>query len=496
MWRSMNYIHRQILDHHIAPGVFPSGESVAVLSDIRKWPISYHSIGTATVILDIMTITFACLSACIGYDLYEGMYVDFGKPIGLAALVSVLFCLVLNSQGLYSPMELLRWRRQLRLVFGTWAIIFLLLSGVVFALKIGSSLSRGTNMLFAGIGLVSLFANRLLVRELLTTGLAERRFSGRKIVLISDPERPDPGLVETLAATGFDVTGHFSLPHPGVSSTLQKRLTASVVTHIRGTDVEEIIVASDPNRWSDLRTLAAELRVLPFPITFMPVGSSADMFRRPSHDICGTVCVELQRGPLSKFEHAIKRSVDMIAASLVLILLFPLLALVTIAIKLDSPGPILFRQQRLGFNGRTFHICKFRTMSVLEDGSNVVQACAGDNRITRVGRWLRRTSIDELPQLFNVLGGSMSLVGPRPHALAHDNQFDKLVRNYGFRQRVKPGLTGWAQINGYRGPTPSTDLIERRVEYDLWYIENWSLRLDLTILLQTPWEVVRGRNAY
>lgn len=495
----MNYINRHILDNHIAPGLlstFPSGEGVAALPDGRKWPISYHSIATATVILDVMTITFACLSACIGYDLYEGMYIDFGKPIGLAALVSVLFCLVLNSQGLYSPMELLRWRRQLRLVFGTWAIIFLLLSGVVFALKIGSSLSRGTNMLFAGLGLVFLVANRLLVRELLTTGLAQRRFSGRKIVLISDPERADPGLSEALAATGFDVTGHFTLPHPGMSSVLHKRLTRSVVEHIRGTDIEEVIVASDPNRWSDLRVLAAELRVLPFPITFMPVGSSADMFRRPSHDICGTVCVELQRGPLSKLEHAIKRSVDMIAASLVLILLLPLLALVTIAIKLDSPGPILFRQQRLGFNGRTFHICKFRTMSVLEDGSNVVQACAGDDRITRVGRWLRRTSIDELPQLFNVLGGSMSLVGPRPHALAHDNQFDKLVRNYGFRQRVKPGLTGWAQINGYRGPTPSTDLIERRVEYDLWYIENWSLRLDLTILLQTPWEVVRGRNAY
>lgn len=495
----MNYINRQFFDNLIAPSVlnrFPFGESVAALPDARKWPISYHSIATATVILDVMTITFACLSACVGYDLYQGMYVDFVKPVGLAALVSVLFCLVLNSQGLYSPMELLRWRRQVRMVFGTWAIIFLLLSGVVFALKIGSSLSRGTNMLFAGLGLLSLVANRLLVRELLTVGLAEQRFSGRKIVLISDPERPDPALGETLAATGFDVTGHFALPHAGVSFALQKRLARSVVEHIRGTDIEEIIVASEPDRWSDLRTLAAELRVLPFPITFMPVGSIAEIFRRPSHDIGGTVCVELQRGPLSRVEHAIKRSVDVIAAGLVLILLFPLLVLVTLAIKLDSPGPVLFRQQRLGFNGRTFNICKFRTMSVMEDGSSVVQARAGDDRITRIGRWLRRTSVDELPQLFNVLGGSMSLVGPRPHALAHDNHFDKLVRNYGFRQRVKPGLTGWAQINGYRGPTPTTDLIERRVEYDLWYIENWSLRLDLAILLQTPWEVVRGKNAY
>jgi putative colanic acid biosynthesis UDP-glucose lipid carrier transferase len=167
-----------------------------------------------------------------------------------------------------------------------------------------------------------------------------------------------------------------------------------------------------------------------------------------------------------------------------------------VAIKLTSRGPILFRQHRLGFNGRTFQICKFRTMTVLEDGSSVVQARAVDNRVTAVGKWLRRTSLDELPQLFNVLHGSMSLIGPRPHAVAHDNQFDKLVRNYGFRQCVKPGLTGWAQIHGFRGPTPTTELIERRVECDIWYIENWSFKLDLWILLRTPYEVLRGRNAY
>lgn len=493
----MNFVNRQIFDENIALTVadaLPIGAPTR--TDLRKWPISYHSITATTVILDVITITFACLSASLGYDLYEGMYLDFGKPVGLAALVSVLFCLVLNSQDLYNPMELLRWRRQLRVIFATWAIIFLLLAGVVFALKIGSSFSRGTNMLFAGLGLICLAANRLVVRELLTKGFAERRFSGRKIVLIADPERADHALDRTLAATGFDITGRFALPHPGVSQALQKRLTGAVIEHIRGTDIEEIIVAADPNRWPDLRMFAAELRLLPFPITFMPVGSIAEIFRRPSHDIGGSIGVELQRGPLSKAEHAIKRAADVIGAGLVLILLLPLLALVTIAIKLDSRGPVLFRQQRLGFNGRTFNICKFRTMSVLEDGLSAVQARAGDDRITRVGRWLRRTSVDELPQLFNVLDGSMSLVGPRPHAVAHDNKFDKLVRNYGFRQRVKPGLTGWAQINGYRGPTPTTDLIERRVEYDLWYIENWSLKLDLMILLQTPLEVLRGRNAY
>jgi putative colanic acid biosynthesis UDP-glucose lipid carrier transferase len=135
-------------------------------------------------------------------------------------------------------------------------------------------------------------------------------------------------------------------------------------------------------------------------------------------------------------------------------------------------------------------------MAVLEDGPSIVQARSADGRVTRIGKWLRRMSVDELPQLINVLDGNMSLIGPRPHAVAHDNQFNKLVRNYAFRRRVKPGLTGWAQIHGCRGPTPTAALIERRVEYDLWYIDNWSLRLDFVILLQTPIEVLRGRNAY
>jgi len=168
---------------------------------------------------------------------------------------------------------------------------------------------------------------------------------------------------------------------------------------------------------------------------------------------------------------------------------------VAIAIKLDSRGPAIFKQQRCGFNGRRFTIYKFRTMSVLEDGPTIVQAQTNDARVTRLGGWLRKTSIDEIPQLLNVLEGSMSIVGPRPHAIAHDNEFNKAVSNYAYRRRVKPGLTGLAQIKGFRGPTPTPAAIERRVQHDLLYIDNWSLALDLMILMQTPIELFRGRNA-
>jgi putative colanic acid biosynthesis UDP-glucose lipid carrier transferase len=174
----------------------------------------------------------------------------------------------------------------------------------------------------------------------------------------------------------------------------------------------------------------------------------------------------------------------------------PLFLMTAIAIKLDSPGPVIFRQRRSGFNGRQFQIMKFRTMSVLEDGETVVQAKPNDGRVTRVGNWLRRTSIDELPQLFNVLQGNMSIIGPRPHALAHDSEFSNLVANYAYRHHVKPGITGWAQVNGHRGQTNTVADIEKRLELDLWYIDNWSFALDFKIAVMTVIEIVQGENAY
>ncbi|MGY3425310.1 exopolysaccharide biosynthesis polyprenyl glycosylphosphotransferase [Bradyrhizobium sp. F1.13.4] len=269
-----------------------------------------------------------------------------------------------------------------------------------------------------------------------------------------------------------------------------------MIDYIRSSELDQVVVEANPERWPELRAFVADLRVLPLPVVFVPVGTTSELLRHPTRSLGSTVCVELQRGPLTQLDCATKRIIDLFGAALALTILTPLLVLAALAIKLDSPGPIFFRQQRCGFNGRIFLIRKFRTMHVLEDGPTILQARRLDRRVTRVGKWLRRTSFDELPQLLNVLDGSMSLVGPRPHALAHDGEFDKLVRNYALRRRVRPGLTGWAQVHGCRGPTPTAITVETRVQYDLWYIDNWSLRLDLVILLRTPLEVLRGRNAY
>jgi putative colanic acid biosynthesis UDP-glucose lipid carrier transferase len=201
----------------------------------------------------------------------------------------------------------------------------------------------------------------------------------------------------------------------------------------------------------------------------------------------------IQRLALTFVKRAVKRALDLIVSIAAIVFSLPLFLIVAIAIKLDSPGPVIFRQRRIGLNAKEFIIFKFRTMTVLEDGPVVTQACRDDRRVTYIGKFLRRSSLDELPQLLNVLRGDMSLVGPRPHAFAHDDHYRVHIADYAYRHYVKPGITGWAQVNGLRGETASLEQMADRVKLDLWYINNWSLGLDLNILLQTCFEVLRDR---
>jgi len=191
-----------------------------------------------------------------------------------------------------------------------------------------------------------------------------------------------------------------------------------------------------------------------------------------------------------------KRLLDIAVSLALIVLLLPVLALITLAVALESRGPVLFCQHRRGRHGRIFAMFKFRSMRALENGAEVVQAKENDPRVTRAGRILRTTSLDELPQLFNVLTGEMSLVGPRPHAVAHDDFYGARIANYTLRQRVKPGMTGWAQVNGARGETPELHHMQARVDLDAWYVAHQSLLLDLKILAMTPLEVLKQRNAH
>jgi putative colanic acid biosynthesis UDP-glucose lipid carrier transferase len=270
----------------------------------------------------------------------------------------------------------------------------------------------------------------------------------------------------------------------------------NIISLCRTSDIEEIMLFVNPERMSNVRWVAQRLRVLPLPVTLAPFGALAQLFQRSRHDIGDTIAIELQRAALSPAEQSVKRGVDIVVSIVGLICVSPILLAAAIAIRLESPGPALFRQTRHGFNGRPFAIYKLRSMTVMENGDVVPQAQKRDERITKIGRWLRRLSIDELPQLINVLIGDMSIVGPRPHASAHERYFTSAVEKYAFRHHVKSGITGWAQVCGARGETDTLDKVRRRVELDLWYINNWSIWLDFSIMVRTAFVVFSGENAH
>jgi putative colanic acid biosynthesis UDP-glucose lipid carrier transferase len=459
----------------------------------RNWSIDYASIEAITVLSDIATILFA---AVLSGALYR-LHMDSGSVglVGIGMIVSALFVLWMKSRRMYELTSLLDLRRQVAAVCFVWIGVFFLLSGAAFAMNLGDTFAQRANLFFAVLGLTLLVAHRILWKELLSRGVRARHI-GRRVALIADGPNADPITLDVLQRHGFRLERQFTLPPASHGDQRREHALSQAIAWVRQSDVDEVVVAADPNRWRKMRGAIDALKVLPLPVSLVPVGPTRDVFRHRVRVSDGTVCVELQTSPLSPFECALKRGIDIAAAASALVILSPPLLFVMLAIKLDSPGPLLFRQTRCGFNGRPFQIMKFRTMTVTENGALIEQARAADPRITRVGKWLRRTSVDELPQLLNVLAGSMSLVGPRPHAVAHDVAFDRVVRNYAFRQRVKPGLTGWAQIHGLRGPTPDPESVRQRVEHDLWYIDHWSIWLDLLIVLKTVTEVVRGRNAY
>jgi putative colanic acid biosynthesis UDP-glucose lipid carrier transferase len=213
-------------------------------------------------------------------------------------------------------------------------------------------------------------------------------------------------------------------------------------------------------------------------------------------DMGGVPVVGLLSSPFTGINGLIKRASDLVLASLILLLISPVMLLVAVGVKLSSPGPVIFRQRRTGLDGEIIEVYKFRSMTVQENGDAVVQAKRGDARVTPFGAFIRRTSLDELPQFFNVLQGRMSIVGPRPHAVAHNQMYRSMVKAYMARHKVKPGITGWAQVNGLRGETDTVDKMARRVEYDLEYLRNWSLGLDLLIIFKTAKLMFFDRSAY
>lgn len=271
---------------------------------------------------------------------------------------------------------------------------------------------------------------------------------------------------------------------------------ANIAAFVKQHRVDLIYVALPMASQPRILKLLDELRDTTASIYFIPDIFLADLIQARLDDVSGIPVVAVCETPFYGVNGLIKRIEDVIFSSLILLLISPVVLFAAIGVKLGSPGPVLFKQRRYGLDGKEIIVYKFRSMTVCEDGDHIPQATRSDRRITPFGTFLRKTSLDELPQFINVLQGRMSIVGPRPHAVAHNEIYRKLIKGYMIRHKVKPGITGWAQVNGFRGETDTLEKMRARIEYDLDYLRNWSVRLDLHVIMRTAMLVFRDARAY
>jgi Undecaprenyl-phosphate glucose phosphotransferase len=458
------------------------------------------AVGAVFAAADAGAIVLASLLGAKSYQLFiSGAPWNLDFHVGAGMTAAVLYLLIGRSSGFYQVADIFSLRRDTSRILGQWLLTSLLLALLAFLFRIGVEFSRGSIICFAVLALASLFASRNLMKSALMLAVRQRRVQGRRVLVV--------GLRDELAAVGnedllrrFGLTEVERIAFPNNSPlAADKGMIASMdraLVVARDCGAQEIVLAL---RWDDTRVIELVrdwLRASPLPVQLLPDQKVRYLTQNPAFSVNRSLAVEIQRAPLSGLELLAKRALDITGACVGLVFLSPLMLATALAIKFESPGPVLFRQQRSGFNAKRFSIFKFRSMTVMEEGDSVTQATRHDPRITTFGRLLRATSIDELPQLFNVLRGDMSLVGPRPHAVAHDSHYGKLLSEYAFRHHVKPGITGWAQIHGCRGGTAQVALMKKRLDFDLWYINNWNPWLDLVILVRTVLEVIRPRNAY
>lgn len=283
---------------------------------------------------------------------------------------------------------------------------------------------------------------------------------------------------------------------PGISEQQLIGKLDDVVAYVRANRISVTHVALPVMSSPRMQRVLSELCDTTTSVYFIPDIMSCDLIQGRMMEMGGIPVVALRETPFCGTDGLTKRATDIVLASLLLIALLPLMVVIATVIRFTSDGPVVFTQRRYGLNGEEITIFKFRTMTVSEDGADLVQARRNDPRVTSIGRLLRRTSLDELPQLINVLNGSMSLVGPRPHAIAHNEKYRAEIPGYMLRHKVRPGITGWAQVHGLRGETDTVDKMRERITFDLEYLRNWSLWLDVTILFRTVLRVWKDRNAY
>lgn len=387
-----------------------------------------------------------------------------------------------------------------------WSAAFLMVAAAMVLGKIADNYSRFWLLSYYAAGLGLLLASRAGLSAFVRTQLAKGRFDRRTAIVGGGPAAEE--LIRALEAggdsgirivgifddRGDDRSGTMAAGHPKLGN------VNDLVTYARHATVDLVVFTLPISAETRILQMLAKLSVLPVDIRLSAHATKLRLRPRAYSYLGDVPLLDVFDKPLADWDVLLKGVFDRFVGLALLLALSPAMLGVALAVKLTSPGPVLFRQKRYGFNNELIEIFKFRSMYVdLCDAGAARLVTKTDARVTPVGRFIRKTSLDELPQLFNVIRGDLSLVGPRPHALqakAANTLYDQVVDGYFARHKVKPGITGWAQINGWRGETDTSEKIQRRVEHDLHYIENWSILLDLKILLTTPLALFRADNAY
>ncbi len=472
---------------------------------------SYESAYSPIVLAGLVRAIEAALVALIGFAVYAGYVMPAhgfaGRYVGAVLGIALLAMLAFQAADIYQVQAFRGHEKQYMRLASAWSVVFLIAISASFFAKAGEQFSRAWLGAFYVLGLFALIGFRRALFLLVRRWTREGRLDRRTVVVGADAN--GESLIRSLAAQRdsdvrvigvFDDRGDERSP-TSCDGVAKLGTVDDLVEFARRTRVDLVIFSLPISAESRILQMLKKLWVLPVDIR-LSAHSNKLRFRPRSYSYIGNVAVlDIFDKPIADWDVVMKWLFDKIVGTLALICAAPIMLIVAIAIKLDSKGPVLFKQTRYGFNNERIEIYKFRSMYA--DQADVAAnklVTRDDPRVTRVGRFIRKTSLDELPQLFNVvIFGDLSLVGPRPHAVhakAENRLYDEAVDGYFARHRVKPGITGWAQIHGWRGETDSHEKIQRRVEHDLYYIENWSILLDLYILAQTPFALIRTENAY
>lgn len=453
---------------------------------------------------DLVLAGIVGMATYIAYVLPQSGILNMRYPTAIC-LALLILGVMFQSVGLYRPAVIFERSLRLTRALGTCLLSFALLITIAFALKISSDFSRIWAVTWLIGCLLSMTTTRLLFSIWITKLSRAGHFASRTVILGTGTQARK--LAEHLMesdALQTRVLGHIEDRETGaVPPVAALKLLGNLETltsMIRDGLVDQVIVALPWQDADHIRDVTQSLALTPVTVRLAPDLAGFAFMDRDFVQLAGIPMLQLYDRPISGWSRVVKGLEDRILAVLFLFLLAPVMVLIVLAIRLDSPGPALFRQKRTGFNNNPINIFKFRTMVVDADANTgLVSAQRDDPRVTRVGRFLRRTSLDELPQLFNVLRGEMSIVGPRPLAVddrAEGHLFEEAVEQYAARHRVKPGITGWAQVNGWRGGGSTIEMLRNRVDHDLYYIDNWSVWFDLKIIARTTGLIFKDNKAY